>query len=110
EALRDLALAAARDRARLVTEGALRHRANQTPAGRRRMLLEPHLVAARMQVHLARQHAQRLFLPAVRPAGALRAKVDLHVFGQDVNAREALVRRVALLRDGDRIAQELERL
>src|SRR5690606_36878747 len=48
--------------------------------------------------------------PAVRPAGALRAKVDLHVFGQDVNAREALVRRVARLRDGDRIAQELERL
>jgi uncharacterized protein with von Willebrand factor type A (vWA) domain len=46
----------------------------------------------------------------VGPAGPLRRHVDLHVLGQDVDAREAFVGGVALLVKGNGVAEQFDGL
>ena len=110
QALRDLGLAAARHRARLVAEGAVGPSADQAPAGRGGMALEPNLVAAGMDVGDAGAQGQAARHARLRPPHGARGQIDLDVLGDQQHARIRLQHRIALGHEVDLGAQRRDRL
>src|SRR5690606_34360323 len=83
---------------------------SEPPARRGWMLPQTHLVPARMQVDVSGQYTERLPLPVMRPCRKLGQEIDFHAFRQDVDVREAYVRRVAFIVHRDTIPKQLERV
>ena len=95
QALADLRLAAARNGAGLVAEGALRNRPDQPPARRLAVLGHADLVAARVDVDAAGQELQVLLLALADPFDVLAVDVDLHVLRHVVDLGIDPVGRIA---------------
>src|SRR5688572_15947853 len=94
--LGDLALAAATDRAGLVAERALAGGADQAPARRARVLLEPHLPAPGRHINVIRLEWNRPLLPVrSRPPDLLAVDAGARGFGNVDELRKPLVDAVA---------------
>ena len=95
DGLGNLRLSAPGDRTRLMTESALRRRADQAPLAGVTVLFQPHLETGRHDVGASWIERQNLNAVLIRPAYGLLIEVDLHIFRNIADIRIGAIDSIA---------------